>query len=203
MAIPLLNATPSSTNRPTPGRERASLMRLYLTRGVLALVWAALFAGAHQTLDAIAIALLVIYPVIDAVSSLIDYRAVLVESERGIAAFNGVLSSMAAIALGVAATSGVVPALAVFGLWAMVSGAAQLLLGLRRRGQELGKQWPMLLAGGLSFLVGISYAIQAAGPKPSLDVLSVYATGGGIFFLVQAGLLSLRTRQRRAGALLR
>lgn len=53
----------------------------------------------------------------------------------------------------------------------------------------------MLIAGGLSFVVGIFYNIQAAGDDPSLDVLSVYATGGGVFFIVQAGLLGWKARQ--------
>jgi hypothetical protein len=70
-----------------------------------------------------------------------------------------------------------------------------VVVGLRRRGPELGKQGPMLIAGGLSFVIGIFYDIQAAGDDPSLDVLSVYATGGGVFFIVQAGPLGWKTRR--------
>ena len=55
----------------------------------------------------------------------------------------------------------------------------------------------MLIAGGLSFVVGAFYDAQAAGDKPSLSVLSVYATGGGIFFIVQAGLLAWKARRVR------
>jgi uncharacterized membrane protein HdeD (DUF308 family) len=102
--------------------------------------------------------------------------------------------------MGVAGSFGVAAALAVFGAWAVIAGAAQLVLGLRRRGPELGRQWPMLIAGGLSFLVGIFYGIQAAGAQPSLEVLSTYATGGGVFFIIQAGLLAWRARQRRQAA---
>ncbi|MFD5758201.1 DUF308 domain-containing protein [Streptomyces sp. NPDC127044] len=177
--------------------ERSSLLRLYLGRGVLAGAWALAFAGAHEDVDAVAITLLVVYPLIDAVSSLIDYRALPAGSERRVTAFNGVLSTLAAIVVGVAGAGGVAPVLHVFGTWAVVSGAAQVAVGLRRRGPELGKQWPMLIAGGLSFLVGIIYNIQAAGDDPSLDVLSVYATGGGVFFIVQAGLLGWKARQLR------
>ena len=71
---------------------------------------------------------------------------------------------------------------------------------MRRRGPELGRQWPMLIAGGLSFLVGVSYVVRAAGDQPSLDVLTVYATGGGVFFIVQALLLAWRSRQQRHAA---
>ncbi|MEV5607486.1 DUF308 domain-containing protein [Streptomyces sp. NPDC052225] len=186
--------------RPADAAERTSLVKLCLGRGVLALVWAAVFAGAHEDVDAVAVTLLVVYPLIDAVSSLIDHRALPGGPERGITAFNGVLSTLAAIAVGIAGAGGVAPVLHVFGAWAVVSGAAQVVVGLRRRGPELGKQWPMLIAGGLSFVVGIFYNIQAAGADPSLDVLSVYATGGGVFFIAQALLLSWKARRSGTAA---
>ena len=84
--------------------------------------------------------------------------------------------------------------LAVFGVWALLSGAAQFVLALRRRGQ-LGKQWPMLLAGVGSVSFGIAYVIASAGTDPMLDMLAIYAAGGGIDFLVQAWLLARRRRR--------
>ncbi|MFE2094883.1 DUF308 domain-containing protein [Streptomyces sp. NPDC059460] len=190
----------STPSDPAVTGGRSSLLRLYLGRGVLAVAWALAFAGAHEDIDAVAITLLVVYPLIDAVSSLIDYWALPDGSERRVTAFNGVLSTLAAAAVGIAGAGGVAPVLHVFGAWAVLSGAAQVVVGLRRRGPELGKQWPMLIAGGLSFLVGVFYNIQAAGDDPSLDVLSVYATGGGVFFIVQAALLGWKTRQLRTRA---
>jgi uncharacterized membrane protein HdeD (DUF308 family) len=186
-----------TSGAPSATGERSTLLKLYLIRGVLAVVWAVVFAGAHDSLDAVAITLLVVYPLIDAVSSWVDHRALQAGSERRITAFNGVLSTLAAIAVGVAGAAGEGAVLAVFGAWAVISGAAQLVVGLRRRGPELGKQWPVLIAGGLSFVVGIFYVIQATGNDPSLDVLPVYATGGGVFFIVQAGLLALKARSPR------
>ncbi|MFG6193432.1 hypothetical protein [Nonomuraea sp. JJY05] len=177
--------------------KASSLLKLYLGRGVLAVAWAAVFALAHDPIDALTIALLVVYPLIDAVSSLIDLRALPDGSERRLTMFNGALSTLAAVAVGVAGMGGVAAVLHVFGAWAVVSGAAQVLVGLRRRGPELGKQWPILIAGGLSFVVGIFYNIQALGDGASLDVLSVYATGGGVFFIIQAGLLAWRARSPR------
>lgn len=193
-------ATPTTPSAPSAGGERSSLLRLYLGRGVLAVAWAAAFAGAHEHIDAVAVTLLVAYPLIDAVSSLIDYRATPNGSERRVTAFNGVLSTLAAIAIGIAGAGGVAPVLHVFGAWAVISGGAQVVVGLRRRGPELGKQWPTLISGGLSFLVGITYNVQAAGDNPSLDVLSVYATGGGVWFVLQALLLGWRNRQLGARA---
>ncbi|MEU0835201.1 DUF308 domain-containing protein [Streptomyces sp. NPDC056231] len=188
----------STPSDPAVTDGRSSLLRLYLGRGVLAVAWALAFARAHEDIDAVAVTLLVVYPLIDAVSSVIDYRALPDGSERRVTAFNGVLSTLAAAAVGIAGTGGVASVLHVFGAWAVLSGAAQVVVGLRRRGPELGKQWPMLIAGGLSFLVGVFYNIQAAGDDPSLDVLSVYATGGGVFFIAQAALLGWKTRQLRS-----
>ncbi|MDX3094920.1 DUF308 domain-containing protein [Streptomyces sp. ME01-24h] len=186
-----------TTGAPTGNGARSSLQRLYLSRGILAVVWAVVFAGAHDTLDATAITLLVIYPLIDAVSSVIDHRALPDGSERRVTTFNAVLSTLAAIAVGIAGAGSFAAVLSVFGAWAVLSGASQVVVGLRRRGPELGKQWPMLIAGGLSFLVGIFYIVQAAGEDPSLDVLSTYATGGGVFFIAQAILLAWKARQQR------
>lgn len=177
-------------------RERSSLIRLYLSRGLLAVLWAVLFSRTHDDLDAQAITLLIAYPLIDAVSSLLDYRASAMGTDRRVIAFNGVLSTAAAVALGAAALRGVPPVLVVFGAWAVFSGAAQLLLGMERRGADLGRQWPMLIAGGLSFLVGFDYVVQAAGAAPVLDMLPIYATGGGVFFILQACLLGWRARRR-------
>lgn len=163
---------------------------MYLGRGILALAWALAFASAHNPLNTVAIILLIVYPLIDAGSSAIDYLAVPDGSERRVTVLNSILSTLAAIAVGIAGTAGGVAAvLGVFGTWATLSGAAQLAVGSYRRGPVLGKQWPTLISGGLSFLVGAFYVAQATGQSPSLDVLSVYATGGGIFFIAQAALL--------------
>ncbi len=86
--------------------------------------------------------------------------------------------------------------LAVFGVWATVTGVAQVVVALQRRA-VLGNQWPMLVAGGLSALVGLFYIGQALGDDPKLDVLSVYAAGGGAFFVIQSVLLARRERAPR------
>ncbi|MVU75920.1 DUF308 domain-containing protein [Nocardia sp. ET3-3] len=182
---------------PVSTSERSSLIRLYLSRGVLAIGWAIAFAASHHTLNAIAVTLLVVYPLIDAVSSLLDYLAVPEGSERRVTALNGILSAAVAIALGFAGTlGGAAAVLGVFGAWAVLSGAAQLIVGVRRRGAAFGKQWPTLISGGLSFLVGATYIAQATGDSPSLGVLAVYATGGGVFFIAQAALLAWKHTRR-------
>jgi uncharacterized membrane protein HdeD (DUF308 family) len=136
--------------------------------------------------------LLVLYPLIDAVATLIDAR-----SQRGSARqwllINAGSSILAAVALGVAATRGVAAAFVVFGVWAAVSGAAQLVVALRRRAQ-LGNQVPLLLANGASVLLGVAFIIMAAVGHPKLGMLAIYAATGGVEFVIQAWLLARRRR---------
>ena len=94
MNATVLHESAPATRVPTPNGGRASLLKLYLVRGLLAVAWAAVFAGAHATLDTVAIVLLVAYPLIDAVSSLIDYAAAfqgvadfLTETQHGLPRF--------------------------------------------------------------------------------------------------------------------
>jgi uncharacterized membrane protein HdeD (DUF308 family) len=75
------------------------------------------------------------------------------------------------------------------GASAGISGAAQLVVALRRRAQ-FGNQWPMLLAGGVSVIAGFAYVIAATGADPMLNVLAIYAATGGTDFW-------LRARRRR------
>ncbi|MFI9510201.1 DUF308 domain-containing protein [Nocardia sp. NPDC052566] len=190
----------STATLPVSNTERSPLIRLYFGRGILAIGWALAFAAGHDPLTAVALILLVVYPLIDVVSSAIDHRTMSPGFERRVTALNGAVSTLAALALGVAGPVGGAPAvLGVFGVWAVISGAAQLIVGVHRRGPVFGKQWPTLISGGLSFLVGAFYFAQAIGPEPSLDVLSTYATGGGVFFVVQAVLLAWKSRSAARG----
>ena len=87
--------------------------------------------------------------------------------------------------------------LVVFGIWAFVAGAAQLGVVLRRRAQ-LGNQWPLLLANGVSVLGGIVFIIGSTADDPKLRMIAVYAATGGVEFVIQAWLLA-RRRRRLAG----
>ena len=171
-------------------------MHLFLIRGLVAIVWAAVFAAASDSLTTdvpfgVAV-LLVLYPLIDVVASLIDAR-----DERGSAwqvlLAGAATSALAAVALAVAATGTVADVLAVFGVWAFVSGAAQLITALRRRAQ-FGLQLPMLLAGGVSVILGVAFVIASTGTDPMLSMLAIYAATGGIDFVIQAWLLARRRR---------
>jgi uncharacterized membrane protein HdeD (DUF308 family) len=172
-------------------------VNLFLIRGLVAIAWAAAFAAVSDSLTTgVTVAagiLVVIYPLIDVLASLIDAR-----SERGSARrvllAGAATSAVAAAALAVAATGTVANVLAVFGIWALVSGAAQLVTALRRR-EKFGSQWPMLLAGAGSVGFGTAYVIASTGSDPALNMLVFYAAGGGIDFIVQAWLLARRRRR--------
>lgn len=172
-------------------------IQLFLTRGLIAIAWAVVFAVATKSVTtgvaAGAGVLLVLYPLIDVVGCLIDARSQH-GSARQLLLANAAVSAVAAVALGVAATGSVANVLAVFGVWAAVSGAAQLVVALRRRAL-LGNQWPMLLAGGLSIIAGIVYLMLSAGDDPKLRPLVIYTATGGIEFVVQAWLLMRRRRR--------
>jgi uncharacterized membrane protein HdeD (DUF308 family) len=175
-------------------------MQLYVIRGLVAIAWAAVFAAVSDSVTTgVTVAagiLVVIYPLIDVAASLLDAR-----SQRGSARRlllgGAAVSAVAAAALAVAATGTVADVLAVFGVWAVVSGVAQVVVALRRRAQS-GTEWLMLLAGIGSVGFGTAFLIASTGADPQLNMLAIYAAGGGIDFVVQAWLLARRRRRLAA-----
>jgi uncharacterized membrane protein HdeD (DUF308 family) len=173
-------------------------LHLFLARGLIAIVWAAAFATtADSVTSGVTVGagiLLVLYPVIDLVASLIDARSQTRSARRPLL-INSAVSALAAVALGVAATGTVADVFAVFGVWAGLTGAAQLVVVLRRRAQ-LGNQWPLLLANGVSVIGGVAFVLAAvAANDPMLSMLAIYAATGGTEFVIQAWLLARRRRR--------
>jgi uncharacterized membrane protein HdeD (DUF308 family) len=183
-----------STTEATTSRT----LHVFLTRGVIAIAWAAVFAAvSHDLTTGVTVGagvLLVLYPLIDVIASLIDARTQN-GSARQLLLANAAASTVAAAALAVAATGSVADVFAVFGVWAAVSGAAQLVVVLRRRAQ-LGNQWPLLLANGVSVIGGVAFLLAAvAAEDPKLSMLAIYAASGGTEFVIQAWLLARRRRR--------
>lgn len=189
-----------NTNEATSSLSETRTMHIFLTRGLIAIAWAAIFAAASSSLTTSVTlgvgVLLVLYPLIDVVATLLDAQTQH-GSARQLLLANAAVSAVAAVALGVAATGSVADVVAVFGVWAALSGAAQLVVALRRRAQ-LGNQWPMLLAGGFSVVAGVAYIISAAAGEPKLNRLVLYTATGGIDFVIQAWLLARRRRHQTA-----
>src|SRR5919197_2040346 len=181
-----------STAEATSSLQEATTMNPFLTRGIVAIAWAIVFVAAPDSLAVGVGVLLVLCPLIDVVASLID-----AQSQHGSARqllLAGAAVGALAASLGVAATGSVANVLAVFGVWAAISGAAQLVVALRRRA-VLGDQWPMLLAGGVSVIAGVAYLIASTTHDPALNMLALYAAAGGIDFVIQAWPLARRRRR--------
>jgi uncharacterized membrane protein HdeD (DUF308 family) len=156
------------------------LRRLYFVRFGFAVVWAGLLALTASDLGVAAGVLLVLYPLFDVAAAIVDARS----SRTRTLVANMVISSLAALGLALAATSGVPAALRVWGAWAILAGVVQLVVGLRRR--RLGGQWAMILSGAISTLAGASFIAMAGQDDPSLTSLAGYAVLGGVFFLISA-----------------
>jgi uncharacterized membrane protein HdeD (DUF308 family) len=168
-----------------------TLRRLYFVRFGFALVWAVLLFLTASSISPQAAVLLVLYPVFDVAAAAVDARSSRVNvagrSANGSAAglyVNIAISTLAAVGLAVALTSGVPAVLRVWGVWAVVAGIVQLVVAIRRR--RLGGQWAMIASGAISVLAGVSFFFMASSAGASFTNVAGYALLGGIFFLVSA-----------------
>jgi uncharacterized membrane protein HdeD (DUF308 family) len=195
-----VHETQNSTRTTSPVTLSSNQARVFLTRGLIAIAWAAAFAavsGSQTTTVSVGAGiLLVVYPLIDAVANLLDARDQQGSARRLLLA-NAAASTAVAVALAVAATASVTAVVAVFGIWAAVAGAAQLLVALHRRA-VMGKQWPMRIAGGFSVVFGIGFILAAAVGHPKLNMVALYAATGGVDFVIEAWLLGRRRHQLAA-----
>ncbi|RKQ92148.1 short repeat uncharacterized protein DUF308 [Solirubrobacter pauli] len=165
---------------------------LPVSRAILAILWAAALVVAvgdripttASDVPVAAALLLSAYPLIDAVSSFVERRWI-----------NGAISTAASVALAVATFAGDAgAALAVFGAWAVVSGAIQLAVALQRR-RSGERQWPMIISGGLSTLAGLSFVAASTQDDAQVAQLGGYAVVGAILYLVW----TYRSRHAHAG----
>jgi uncharacterized membrane protein HdeD (DUF308 family) len=162
----------------------SALRRLYLARFAFAVGWALLLFATASTLGPLAVTLLVLYPLLDAGAAVVDTRVTRTAGAPVLLNLNIAISLVAAIGVGVAAGSDIPAVLRVWGAWAIVAGAIQLTVGMRRR--TMGGQWPMIVSGGLSVLIGAAFIASAGADDPTLAGVAGYAVAGGVFFLVSA-----------------
>jgi uncharacterized membrane protein HdeD (DUF308 family) len=168
-------------------------LRIFLIRGLVAIAWAVALGVTSDSLTTGVGVLLVLYPLIDAVASIVDSRGQQ-GSARQLLELNAAVSAVTAVAVGLAATGDKGDVLAVFGVWAVLTGGAQVVVAIRRRA-VLGRQWPLLLSGVGSTLFGISFLVMAGANDPKLEMIAFYAAGGGVEFVIQAWLLARRTHR--------
>jgi uncharacterized membrane protein HdeD (DUF308 family) len=161
------------------------LRSYYFSRAIFSIAWVAaaiLFSGQPGPVAF----LLVIYPAWDAIANLVDARANGGLKANPSQALNVVVSMITALAVIAAVSHNTYAVLAVFGVWAILSGVLQLYTGVRRW-RHYGAQWAMILSGAQSALAGgymISRSIGNVAPT-ILDV-APYAAFGAFYFLLSA-----------------
>ncbi|MFE9456996.1 hypothetical protein [Streptomyces californicus] len=182
---PTTHTQHSTLTRPAPPTAAATLRKLYFLRSGFAAVWAALLFTTADTLGPLSVTLLVLYPAFDVACAIADIRSTRANGGpvSGLYA-NVALSTLTAIGLTAAATSGIPATLRVWGAWAVTAGLVQLIVGAARR--RMGGQWAMVASGAISTLAGASFIAQANSDDAALTSLAGYAFLGGVFFLASA-----------------
>jgi uncharacterized membrane protein HdeD (DUF308 family) len=161
------------------------LRSYYFVRAIFSIAWiaaAVLFGGQSGPIAF----LLVIYPAWDALANLVDARVNGGLKANPSQALNVVVSTITALAVIVAISNSTYAVLAVFGVWAILSGLLQLYTAVRRW-RLYGAQWVMILSGAQSALAGgfmISRSLGAAAPT-ILDI-APYVGFGAFYFLLSA-----------------
>ncbi|MFI6782154.1 hypothetical protein [Micromonospora sp. NPDC050276] len=178
----------------SPGisQTAAALRRLYFVRFAFAILWALVTIATAKEIGPLTVVLFVLYPLFDVGAAIYDLRSSRTTGTPALLYVNIAVSLLTAVAVGVAAASGIPAVLRVWGTWAVVAGLVQLVVGVSRR--ELGGQWPMIISGGISVLAGGSFIIGASADHPSLTNAAGYAIPGAIFFLIAAVRLGRRAK---------
>ncbi|MFF8023338.1 DUF308 domain-containing protein [Streptomyces sp. NPDC007896] len=188
----------TTTTTTTP----SGLRSLYLIRVAFSLIWVALVVTTSASLvstdkpTAIAAVLLVIYPLWDVIATLLERRMAGTGSTDRLGTTNMVLGLATTAGMIIAVFSTIGTALLVFGIWALLSGAIQLVVAIRRQ-RTVGAQWPMVISGGLSVLAGASFAAMSASATSSLSTVAGYSAFGALWFLVSVIALSIRSRREK------
>jgi len=175
-----------------------NLARYYLVRAIVAAVWVVAAVVIGRSNATAAALLLVIYPAWDALANWFDAHGSGGLRTNPTQALNVAVSLVAAIAVVVALQLSMNAVLAVFGIWAIAAGLAQLITGVRRW-RTFGAQWAMILSGAQSMLAGVFFVTQAGRAKiPTIMDVAPYAAFGAFYFLVSAAWLMFADRRRAA-----
>ncbi|MCX5497434.1 DUF308 domain-containing protein [Kaistia dalseonensis] len=177
--------------KPTALAASHWLRSYYFTRAGVSIAWVAAAFTVGRTMPPIAAALLVAYPAWDAVANLVDARRSGGLKANASQALNVAISGLTAVAVAVTLGQSLNAVLAVFGVWAILSGLFQLATGVRR--WRDGGQWAMVLSGAQSALAGGFFIKRAtdAGIPGTADI-APYAAFGAFYFLVSAVWLTVK-----------
>ncbi|KFC64420.1 hypothetical protein FF80_03042 [Devosia sp. LC5] len=186
----------SIATNPARAAEESWLTRYYLSRAAFSVAWVAvaLTLGLHQA--GLGAVLLVIYPLWDATANYLDATRNGGLARSRTQAINIFVSLATTLAVLIALPMGLGAVLAVFGVWAILSGLLQLGTAIRR--WKSGAQWAMVLSGAQSALAGAFFVVQAQQAVPMvIPTIAGYAGFGAIYFLISAIWLIAGKRLRK------
>ena len=163
------------------------LRNYYAIRFAVAAVWVASAFTLARGMPAVAVAMLIAYPLWDALANFVDAHNNGGFAKNSTQAINVGVSTLAAVAVAAASVKGMNAMLGVFGVWALLSGLMQLATGVRRW-NAYGAQWAMILSGAQSTLAGVFMVKMATGANgiDTLGRVAPYAGFGAFYFLVSA-----------------
>jgi uncharacterized membrane protein HdeD (DUF308 family) len=174
------------------------LKSYYYLRFAVSAAWVAAAFTVAKSSPPLAAAMLVAYPAWDALANYIDARRTGGLGRNKSQLLNFVVSIVTAIAIAIALRHSMNAVLSVYGVWAVVSGAFQLLTAARRW-KTNGAQWAMILSGAQSAVAGLFF-VKMAGGTEIIGIANVapYAAFGAFYFLVSALWLSVSDVLRKS-----
>ncbi|MER8923881.1 DUF308 domain-containing protein [Mesorhizobium sp. M0802] len=173
------------------------LKSYYFIRFAVAAAWVLLAFTVARTMPSLAAIMLVAYPAWDALANFVDAQRSGGLSRNKTQLLNLVISIITTAAVAIALGKSMNAVLAVFGVWAVLSGLFQLATAVRR--WKSGAQWAMVLSGAQSALAGIFF-VRMAGSAATVGITDVapYAAFGAFYFLVSAAWLTVSDARRKA-----
>jgi uncharacterized membrane protein HdeD (DUF308 family) len=173
------------------------LKSYYFIRFAVAAAWVLLAFTVARAMPPLAAIMLVAYPAWDALANFVDARRSGGLNRNKTQLLNFVISIVTTVAVAIALGKSMNAVLAVFGVWAVLSGLFQLATAIRR--WKSGAQWAMVLSGAQSALAGICF-VKMAGDAATIDITNVapYAAFGAFYFLVSAVWLTVSDARRKA-----
>lgn len=160
------------------------LKRYYYARALFSIVWVTIAFAAGIKVPAIAALLLVVYPAWDAFANWMDAGRSGGLAQNSPQRINFWVSSVTAVAVAAAWSSGMNAVVAIVGAWAALSGLLQLSTAVRRW-KNHGAQWAMILSGAQSALAGGVFIAQSRmDTPPSIANIAGYAGFGALYFLI-------------------
>ena len=172
------------------------LARYYAVRAAFSIVWVVVAFSLGNTLTPVGMIFLAAYPAWDAVANLYDAKRNGGFRSNATQMFNAAVSIIVAVAVIISLEVDIHAVLAVFGIWAGLSGILQLATAVRRR-RAFSGQWPMILSGAQSALAGAHFIQKSvAGAMPTCADVAPYAAFGAFYFAIAAISLVVASRRR-------